>query len=64
MTMKSTINTAEKSFVNFLPELIEYPDSGIIRKVILKDQNCQYTLLCLAKLAKLEEHISPPETTP
>ena len=57
--MKSTTNTSDKSFVSFLPELIEYPDSGIMSKVIVKDKNCQHTLLCLAKLAKIEEHTSP-----
>ena len=61
--MKSTINPADQSFVSYLPELIEYSDSGIISKVIVKDNNCQQNLLCLAKSAKLEEHISPRNAT-
>ena len=45
MTSKNTTNS---SFVTQLREQIEYRDAGTFNKVLLKDQACQYTLLCLA----------------
>jgi nitric oxide dioxygenase len=54
----NTISTSNLSFVTALQDLIEYPQAGILSKVLVKDNNCQYTLFCLAKNTELEEHTS------
>jgi len=54
MTLASTNN----SFTTNLQDLIEYPSSGILSKVLLKDNNSQYTLFCLAAGTEIEEHTS------
>jgi nitric oxide dioxygenase len=52
------IATSNSFFVTSLQDLIEYPQAGILSKVLIKDNNCQYTLFCLAKDTELEEHTS------
>lgn len=54
-------NTA--SFVTRLQDKIEYPDSGILSKVLLKDKACQYTLFCLAANTEIEEHTATRNAT-
>lgn len=54
MTLTPTTN----SFIANLHDLIEYPNSGVISKVLLKDNNSQYLLFCLAAGAEIKEHIS------
>lgn len=39
-------------------DLIQYPEKGILSKMLFKDENCQYTLFCLAKGTEIEEHTS------
>lgn len=46
-----------------LQEQIEYPQQGILSKVLLKDQVCQYTLFCLAAGTDIEEHTSARNAT-
>lgn len=53
-----TIAASNSSFTATLPDLIEYPSNGILSKVLLKDNNSQYTLFCLAKGTEIEEHTS------
>lgn len=60
MTSKITTNS---SFVTQLREQIEYPEAGVISKVLLKDQACQYTLFCLAANTEISEHTSPRNAT-
>jgi quercetin dioxygenase-like cupin family protein len=55
--MTSKITTTS-SFVIQLREQIEYPDAGVLSKVLLKDQACQYTLFCLANNTDISEHTS------
>lgn len=40
--------TNSPSFITQLREQIEYPSAGVLSKVLLKDNACQYTLFCLA----------------
>lgn len=54
----TALTTSNSSFSTFLHEAIEYPQAGILSKVLVKDNNCQYTLFCLAKETELEEHTS------
>ncbi|BAY22136.1 cupin domain-containing protein [Calothrix sp. NIES-2100] len=53
--MSSTITT-NQSFFTQLREQIEYPGSGVLSKVLLKDKACQYTLFCLAANTEISEH--------
>lgn len=54
----TTTTTANSSFVFALKERIEYPADGVLSKVLLKDNNCQYTLFCLAAGTEISEHTS------
>lgn len=55
--MASTTTTSS-SFFFPLRERIEYPADGVLSKVLLKDNNCQHTLFCLAAGTNLSEHTS------
>jgi quercetin dioxygenase-like cupin family protein len=54
----SSENTASSSFFFSLRERIEYSTGGVFSKVLLKDNNCQYTLFCLAADTNISEHTS------
>jgi quercetin dioxygenase-like cupin family protein len=41
-----------------LQEHIEYPQSGILSKVLLKAQTSEFTLFCLAAGTEISEHTS------
>ncbi len=56
--MNSVISTSNNSFIINLQDLIEYPTSGILSKVLLKDKNSQYSLFCLAAGTEIDEHTS------
>jgi nitric oxide dioxygenase len=53
-----TIATPNNSFTTTLQDLIEYPTSGILSKVLLKDNNTQHSLFCLAAGTEIDEHTS------
>ncbi len=53
-----TVATANNSFNATLQDLIEYPTHGINSKVLLKDNNSQYSLFCLAAGTNIDEHTS------
>ncbi|MFA6065134.1 MAG: cupin domain-containing protein [archaeon] len=44
-----------------LNELIEYPKSGILSKVLLKSDTKDVTLFCMSKGSELSEHTSTKE---
>lgn len=46
-----------------LSDQIEYPKGGILSKVLLKDENSQYTLFCLAAGTDISEHTSSRNAT-
>lgn len=56
--MNTKVATPNNSFTANLQDLIEYPSSGILSKVILKDNNSQYSLFCLAAGTEIDEHTS------
>ncbi|MEM1170693.1 MAG: cupin domain-containing protein [Cyanobacteria bacterium P01_H01_bin.35] len=56
--MNSTSATVNNSFATTLQDLIEYPTSGILSKVLVKDNNSQYSLFCLAAGTEIGEHTS------
>ena len=53
-----TLPTATNSFSATIKDLIEYPKSGIFSKILLKDNNSQYSLFCLAAGTEIDEHTS------
>jgi nitric oxide dioxygenase len=56
--MNTTVASSNTSFAATLHDLIEYPTSGLFSKVLLKDNNTQYNLFCLAASSQIEEHTS------
>ncbi len=50
--------TKNQSLITTLQEQIEYPRAGVLSKVIIQDQACQYTLFCLAATTEISEHTS------
>jgi len=46
-----------------LREVIEYPAAGVSSKILVKDNNCQYNLLCLAAGSEVTEHFSARNAT-
>ena len=53
-----TVTTTTNSFTASLPDLIEYPSSGVCSQVLFKDNNSQYSLFCLAAGTEIAEHTS------
>jgi len=51
------------SLVIQLQEKIEYPNQGVLSKVLIKDTCCQYTLFCLAAGTDISEHTSTRNAT-
>ncbi|MBW4685376.1 MAG: cupin domain-containing protein [Komarekiella atlantica HA4396-MV6] len=54
------------SFVAQLREQIEYPCTGVISKLLLKDKTCQstlFSLVCLAANTEISEHSSNRNAT-
>ena len=46
-----------------LKDHIEYPESGVLSKVIWKSERCQYSLFCLAENTEISEHTSTRHAT-
>ncbi|MGP1387241.1 MAG: cupin domain-containing protein [Thainema sp.] len=44
-------------------DLLEYPQTGILSKVLLQDSHCQYTLFCLAAGTDISEHTASRNAT-
>lgn len=61
--MAATVTNAETSYNNSLNNLIEYPETGILSKVFVKDDHSQQNLFCLAAGTTLEEHTSTKNAT-
>ncbi|HBE16484.1 MAG TPA: cupin domain-containing protein [Cyanobacteria bacterium UBA11149] len=60
--MTKTILDMKSSAIQFR-DWIEYPEAGILSKVILKDNYCQYTLFCLAAGTEITEHTASRNAT-
>ncbi|MGJ3246414.1 MAG: cupin domain-containing protein [Elainellaceae cyanobacterium] len=59
----STIVPANQSTAIRLSNYLEYPQSGVLSKVLLKLPTCQYTLFCLAAGTDISEHTSTRNAT-
>lgn len=44
-------------------DMIEYPKTGMKRKALLEDANCQYALMSVAAGTEIAEHASPRNAT-
>lgn len=53
-----TDSTASQSLFIQLRNKIEYAETGVLSKVLLKVHHCQYTLFCLAAQTDIAEHTS------
>lgn len=51
------------SLITQLRDEIEYPRSGVLSKILLKDNACQYTLFCLVANTEISEHTSTRNAT-
>jgi quercetin dioxygenase-like cupin family protein len=60
--MSTTLLTVALSHLQ-LRDVIEYPEAGILSKVLLKDGCCQYTLFCLAAGTEISEHTATRNAT-
>lgn len=60
--MSTTLLPMRSSTLN-LHDQITYPEAGVLSKVLVKDENCQYTLFCLAAGTEISEHTSTRNAT-
>ena len=60
--MTTSLLSSESTFTQ-LKNHIEYSALGIISKVIIKDDVCQYSLFCLAAKTEIAEHTSTRNAT-
>lgn len=56
-------NETTQSFNFNFQDQIEYPQEGVLSKVLFKDENCQYTLFCLSAETEISEHTSSRNAT-
>lgn len=77
MSTTSTSSTSSEVTPEALPETssrkpsltiqlydkLEYPEAGVLSKVLIKDATCQYTLFCLAAGTDISEHTSTRNAT-
>ena len=60
--MSITLISADAPFVQ-LKDHMDYPESGILSKVIYRNELCQYSLFCLAANTEISEHTSTRNAT-
>jgi quercetin dioxygenase-like cupin family protein len=53
--MTNIVNDSKAWFTQ-LQEQCEYPSNQVFSKVLLKDSNCQYNLICIATGIDMAEH--------
>ncbi len=44
-------------------DVIEYPETGVNRQILLEDTNCRYMLMSLAEGMHIAEHAAPHNAT-
>lgn len=57
------MTTATQTLQTQLKDKIEYAETGVLSKVLLKVPYCQYTLFCLASGTDIAEHTSTRNAT-
>lgn len=58
-----TTSLKAATLVTQLHDKIEYPESGVLSRVLIKENACQYTLFCLAAGTEISEHTSTRNAT-
>lgn len=53
--MSTPLIASEATFTQ-LQDHIEYSQSGVLNKIIVKDTVCQYSLFCMAAATEISEH--------
>ena len=46
-----------------LQNYLEYPEAGVLNKLLFKDNTCQYSLFCLAAKTEISEHTATRNAT-
>lgn len=59
----TTILLSPETGVVQLRDRLEYPEAGVLSKLLLKDAACQYTLFCLAAETEISEHTASRNAT-
>ena len=60
--MTTTLLPLQSSAIQ-LQDTIEYPAAGVLSKILVKDNNCHYSLFCLAAGTEISEHSSARNAT-
>ncbi|MEM6432757.1 MAG: cupin domain-containing protein [Cyanobacteria bacterium P01_D01_bin.115] len=58
----TTLISPETAYIQ-LKDHLTYPESGVLSKVIWKNEVCQYSLFCLAANTEISEHTSTRNAT-
>lgn len=56
--MTATVLSSQTPVIQIL-EHLEYPEAGVLSKILFKDSACQYSLFCLASGTEISEHTAP-----
>ena len=60
--MTTDLVSAQSPVLN-LRDRLEYPEAGVLSKVLFQDSACQYTLFCLAQGTEISEHTATRNAT-
>ena len=60
--MTTTLLSPQVTFVQ-LQNHLEYPEAGVLNKLLFKDNTCQYSLFCLAANTEISEHSAKRNAT-
>ena len=60
--MTTTLISPEATFVQ-LQNHLEYPEAGVLNKLLFKDNFCQYSLFCLAANTEISQHTTSRNAT-
>ncbi|MBE7383345.1 MAG: cupin domain-containing protein [Leptolyngbya sp. SIO1E4] len=60
--MTTSLLSPEATFTQLKTHL-EYPQSGVLSQIIVKDETCQYSLFCLAADTEISEHTATRNAT-
>lgn len=60
--MTKTLLSAQVPVIQ-LQKHLEYPEAGVLNKLLYKDDACQYSLFCLAANTEISEHTATRNAT-
>ena len=62
LNMAASLLSAASSFMQ-LKDHLNYPESGVLKKVIWKSEACEFNLVCLASSTEVPKHSSTSNVT-